>query len=107
MSRNKYYPSGSNFNSINHCNSIANQYIIMVSIFAAIISQELGDDEALGILGSFLISLGEEVALASEVRIACKAKLENESNLPEESEDVFIRSHKKVKRIKRISRYKK
>ena len=97
----KHRSYSSNYNSANHCNSIANQYIIMVSIFAAIISQEIENDEELGILGSFLISLGEEIALASEVRIACKAKLENDTTLSEVTEDVFVRSPSKNKRLKR------
>lgn len=82
----------------------------MVSVFAAIISQQIEDDEELGILGGFLIALGEEVALASEVRIACKAKLENETNIAEETKDVFIRSttlKNKVKKVRRRNTYKK
>lgn len=104
MYKNKYYPSRSSCDATNYCNNVANQYIIMVSIFAAIISQEIEDDEDLGILGAFLISLGEEVALASEVRIACKAKLENETNIPEETEDIFIRSYQSKNKSKKIKR---
>lgn len=104
MSKNKSYPSRSSCDTVNYCNSVANQYIIMVSIFAAIISQEIENDEELGILGGFLIALGEEVALASEVRIACKAKLENETNIPEETEDIFIRSSTSRNKVKRVRR---
>lgn len=92
---------GNKFDSRNHCNSIANQYIVLTSIFAAIISQEIENDEDLGILGSFLIALGEEVSLASEIRIACKAKLENNTSLSEETEDVFIRSTPTRKKIRK------
>lgn len=101
MPENKHRSYNSKSDSSNYCNSIANQYIIMVSIFAAIISQEIENDEELGILGSFLISLGEEIALASEVRIACKAKLENDTTLSEVTEDVFVRSPSKNRRVKK------
>lgn len=91
-SKNLYYRS---CNSDDYCNNLANQYLVLVSIFSVIISQEIEDDEDLGVLGSFLVALGEEISLASEIRTACKNKFE----------DVFDRSisnkHKKVKKIKR------
>ncbi|MGX4599921.1 hypothetical protein [Faecalimicrobium sp. JNUCC 81] len=87
------------------CNGLANQYLVLVTIFAAIISQEIENDEDLGILGSFLVSLGEELALSSEIRIACREKLENQNSSDEIVEDVFDRCSsnpkKKVKKIKR------
>lgn len=82
------------FDINNHCNNLANQYLILVTIFAAIISQEIENDEDLGILGSFLISLGEEISLASETRISCKAKFEDEGYLSGQIEDVFDRGFK-------------
>jgi hypothetical protein len=84
------------------CNTFANQYMILVAIFASIIAQEIDDDEDLGILGSFLVALGEELALASEIRISCKAKLEEKNNIESEILDTFERSYiKKRKKIKR------
>lgn len=90
-----------------YCNNLANQYLVLISIFSVIISQEIEDDEDLGILGSFLVALGEEISLASEMRIACKDKFKDESSRI--VEDVFDRSipkkynnnSKKVKKIKR------
>lgn len=94
-----------NYNIEKCCNNMANQYLILVTIFATIISEEIENDEDLGILGSFLITLGEELALASEIRIACKEKLEHESSSEEIVEDIFDRSSpirtRKVKKIKR------
>lgn len=107
-----------------YCLNLSNQYLALVTIFAAIISQEVENDEALGILGGFLVALGEEVELASEIRIACKSKFEesednnsSEFELQSVIEDVFDRSiskkskssnkQKKVKKIKKIKRKKK
>lgn len=63
--------SNSNYpcNLDKYCNNITNQYLFLASIYSAIISEEIEDDEALGILGTFLIVLGEEISLASELRI--------------------------------------
>lgn len=94
------------FDVNSHCNNLANQYLILVTIFAAIISQEIENDEDLGILGSFLISLGEEISLASETRIACKAKFEDEGYFSGEIEDVFDRGFKSTDK-KKIYKVKK
>ncbi|RDY27997.1 hypothetical protein CHL78_006755 [Romboutsia weinsteinii] len=91
-----------------YCNNVANQYIFLVSIYAAIISQEIENDEDLGILGSFLVALGEELSLASEIRIACKAEFKEDTSEPEEIEDVFDRSIPRKRYIKKIKkRYSK
>lgn len=92
MSKNKRESISCDYYNSQDCNNIANQYLILVTIYSAIISQEIEDDEALGILGSFLVALGEEISLASEIRIACKARFEDESNLTGEVEDIFDRS---------------
>lgn len=76
-----------------NCNTYANQYMILVAIFASIISEEIEDDEDLGILGSFLVALGEELSLASEIRISCKTKFKDEIGLEGDLEDVFDRSY--------------
>lgn len=96
-------------NYYNNCNSFANQYMFLVAIFASIIGQEIDDDEddlgILGILGSFLVALGEELALASEIRITCKARLESNNNTETQTLDSFDRSYivkrKKKKVIKK------
>lgn len=86
----------------NNCNTYANQYMILVAIFASIISEEIEDDESLGILGSFLVALGEEISLGSEIRISCKEKFQNQSGTEGIIEDVFDRGYiikrKKVKK---------
>ena len=86
----------------NNCNAYANQYIFLVSIFTSIISEEIEDDEDLVILGSFLVALGEEISLASEIRISCKEKFKDQSGIQGQIQDVFDRSYKpgrkKVKR---------
>ena len=86
-----------------YCNDMANSYLVLVSIISVLISQEIENDEDLGILGSFLVALGEELALASELRIACKEKF-NEENTGEVL-DVFDRSiHNNSKKIKKVKR---
>ncbi len=106
-----------NCNINQYCLNLSNQYLILVTIFAAIISQEIENDEDLGILGSFLVALGEEISLSSETRIACKSRFEENENYSEEVvEDIFDRSvpnklktkisTKKIKKIKKIKRKK-
>lgn len=94
-----------NCNIESYCNSLSNQYLVLVTIFAAIISQEIENDEDLGILGSFLVALGEEIALSSEIRIACKAKFENENTSEGTVEDVFDRcSSNQPKKITKVKK---
>lgn len=95
----------------NNCNTYANQYMILVAIFASIISEEIEDDEDLGILGSFLIALGEELSLGSEIRISCKAKFQDQGGIEGEVEDVFDRNYinsspKKTKTKKKVRKKK-
>lgn len=105
MLKNKH--SYREFDINTHCSNLANQYLILVTIFAAIISQEIENDEDLGILGSFLIALGEEISLASETRIACKSKFNEENSLENEVEDVFDRGLTKSNTSKSNSKVKK
>ena len=49
----------------NGCKEISNQYIFLVTIIAAIISQEIDDNDDLDNLAGFLIVLGEQLAFAS------------------------------------------
>ena len=88
---------------LDNCNALANQYMVLVAIFASLLSQEIEDDEDLGILGSFLIALGEELSLASEIRILCKSKLEkNKNNIDTEIIDTFDRTYIKRKKVKKF-----
>ena len=91
-----------------NCNCVTNQYLIMVTIYATIIAQEIEDDESLGILGSFLVALGEELALASEIRIVCKER-ESENNYVDtyENLDVFDRNTKYTSNKRNIKKRKR
>ena len=64
--------------------------------------KEIEDDEDLGILGSFLVVLGEEISLASEIRISCKEKFKDQSGIQGQIQDIFDRSYKPdKKKVKR------
>jgi len=65
------------------CKEIGNQYIFLVTIIAAIIAQEIDDNDDLDNLAGFLIVLGEQLAFASSIRDSC------EENLSEESENII------------------
>lgn len=96
----------------NYCNNLANQFNFLATIYTAIISQEIEDDEVLGLLGSFLIVLGEQVSFASETRIFCKSQLEEEENNLEADtniavEDIFDRSTSKSKPKSRYRKIRK
>ena len=55
------------------CKEIGNQYIFLVTIVAAIIAQEIDDNDDLDNLAGFLIVLGEQLAFASSIRDTCEA----------------------------------
>ena len=55
------------------CKEIGNQYIFLVTIIAAIIAQEIDDNDDLDNLAGFLIVLGEQLAFASSIRDTCEA----------------------------------
>lgn len=105
MSKNKNLYRPGNIES--HCNSLANQYLLLSAIFAAIITQEIENDDDLNVLGNFLIALGSDLTLTSATRSTCKAKFEDECSLPEEIEDVsdrgfsIVDSTKKARKVKR------
>ena len=54
------------------CKGLADQYMTLVTIYAAIINQEFEDPDELEIFAEFLVSLGEQLALASVVRGRCE-----------------------------------
>ena len=61
------------------CKEIGNQYIFLVTIIAAIIAQEIDDNDDLDNLAGFLIVLGEQLAFASSIRDTCEANADEES----------------------------
>lgn len=63
MSRKKYKYS---------CKGLADQYLTLVTIYAAIINQQFDDADELEIFSEFLVALGEELALAAAVRGRCE-----------------------------------
>lgn len=54
------------------CKGIADQYLTLVTIYAAIINQQFDDADELEIFAEFLIALGEELSLAAAVRGQCE-----------------------------------
>ena len=69
MSRKKYK---------NNCKSLANQYLTLVTIYAAIINQQFDDVDELEIFAEFLVALGEELALAAAIRGRCEVRSEED-----------------------------
>ena len=59
MSNNKYK---------NCCKGVADQYLTLVTIYAAIINQQFDNADELEVFADFLIALGEELSLAASVR---------------------------------------
>lgn len=96
MPKNKYSKCNCYSNINNYCNNLSNQLNFLATIYTSIISEEIEDDEVLGLLGSFLVVLGEQIGFASETRIFCKSQFEegdSEENIEEDtniqSEDIF------------------
>ena len=54
------------------CKGLADQYLTLVTIYAAIINQQFDDADELDIFAEFLVALGEELALAAAVRGQCE-----------------------------------
>lgn len=54
------------------CKGLADQYLTLVTIYAAIINQQFDDADELEIFSEFLVALGEELALAAAVRGQCE-----------------------------------
>ena len=54
------------------CKGLADQYMTLVTIYAAIINQEFQDPDELEIFAEFLVSLGEQLSLAAAVRGRCE-----------------------------------
>lgn len=95
----------------NGCKEISNQYIFLVTIIAAIISQEIDDNDDLDNLAGFLIVLGEQLAFASSIRETCESNLDKENQYinPELSIDKDLSQSKvyKKKIIKKVKKVKK
>lgn len=91
------------------CKEIGNQYIFLVTIIAAIIAQEVDDNDELDNLAGFLIVLGEQLAFASSIRDTCEANAGEEAqNIvnPELSIDKDLCKSKvpKKKIVKKVKR---
>lgn len=54
------------------CKGLADQYLTLVTIYAAIINQQFDDADELEIFSEFLVALGEELSLAAAVRGQCE-----------------------------------
>lgn len=91
------------------CKEIGNQYIFLVTIIAAIIAQEIDDNDDLDNLAGFFIVLGEQLAFASSIRDTCEANVDEESqNIinPELSidKDLYKSKAPKKKVVKRVKK---
>ena len=63
-----------------NCTYAGGQFIILSSIFAAILSQEIESLEDLELLAAFLIAVADELALAIIARSQCESKYNEEEN---------------------------
>lgn len=64
-----------------NCTKIGGQYIILSSIFAAVIAQEIESIEDLELLAAFLVAVADELALAIIARTQCEAKLNGNNDV--------------------------
>lgn len=62
-------------NEKTNCSDIGSQFIILSSIFAAVILREIDSIDDLELLAGFLVALGDELALGIIVKSQCEAKL--------------------------------
>jgi len=91
------------------CKEVGNQYIFLVTIIAAIIAQEIDDNDDLDNLAGFLIVLGEQLAFVSSIRDSCEANIGEEgTNImdPELSicKDLYKSKVPKKKVVKKVKR---
>ena len=70
-------------NNKQNCTYVGGQFIILSSIFAAVIAQEIESLEDLEILAAFLVSVADELALAIIARSQCEAKYEQSNEIIE------------------------
>lgn len=68
-------------NNKTNCSDIGSQFIILSSVFASIILQEIDSIDDLELLAGFLVALADELALGIIVKSQCEAKL-NEGTEP-------------------------
>ena len=59
----------------NSCKGIADQYLTLVTIYAAIINQQFDDADELEVFADFLIALGEQLSFAASIRGLCEEGL--------------------------------
>ena len=62
-------------NNNRNCTYAGGQFILLSSIFAAILAQEIESLEDLELLAAFLVALADELALAIVARSQCEEKL--------------------------------
>lgn len=103
-------------NNKHDCTYVGGQFIILSSIFAAIIAQEIESLEDLELLAAFLVSVADELALAIVARSQCENKYDQGANEIVEivaDKDIHIdnkgkkRSYRKVKKkVKKRVKYK-
>ena len=67
-------------NNKHNCTYAGGQFIILSSIFAAIIAQEIESLEDLELLAAFLVSVADELALAIIARAQCESKYDEQTN---------------------------
>ena len=98
--------------SICSCKGLADQYMTLVTIYAAIINQEFDNTDDLEILADFLIALGEQLSLAASVRGNCESNNEEtdfevDVNNPQRGSSVMESSPHKKRKSNNIKKKKK
>ena len=98
--------------SICSCKGLADQYMTLVTIYAAIINQEFDNADDLEILADFLISLGEQLSLAASVRGNCESNNEEvdfevDVNDPQLGGNIMESSPHKKRKSNNIKKKKK
>ena len=98
--------------SICSCKGLADQYMTLVTIYAAIINQEFDNADDLEILADFLISLGEQLSLAASVRGNCESNSEEidfevDVNNPQRGSNIMESNPHKKRKSNNIKKKKK
>ena len=93
-------------NNKQNCTYVGGQFIILSSIFAAVIAQEIESLEDLEILAAFLVSVADELALDIIARSQCEAKYEQSNEIIEivADRDMDISNKDKQNSYKRVKK---
>lgn len=92
-------------NNKRNCTYAGGQFIILSSIVAAIIAQEIESLEDLELLAAFLVSVADELALAIIARAQCEEKYDEQVNEIVEivaDRDMSISNKDKQKSYRRV-----